>query len=245
MTNGMYSAAAAMLSRLAAQNITANNLANVNTVGFKGDRVAFQNLFEVSVPGVLGNSGRASASLPIGSTIGRSYVDSSPGRLLHTGNSIDIALDDDVYLAVEAPQGRLYTKAGNMRLSAGGTLQTAAGFPVLGLRGTMIIRGEGVEINERGDVTVDGQVVDRLSLVRFTDPRVVQHVGDGLLTGVDVVPAHGAVVHPGFIELSNVDAVRTMVEMISGLRTYEAAQRSLQLQDDSMGKLMEIARVSV
>lgn len=241
MTPGIYRAAAAMASHLMKQDVLANNLANVDSAGFKADRISFA-FRDVLLPKVAALAGNLPAT-PSSSTIaGQSRTDFSAGGLRETGNPLDVALPDGEFLTVRTPAGDRYTRHGRLRLSQEGKLETADGFKVMGKGGEIQIAGREVHLTERAEVVVNGAIVDRLALARFADLQALRKEGNGLFSGPQAQPATASGLRTGYLEGSNVNPVRTMVEMITTLRAYEAAQRTVQLQDETIGKAMEVVQ---
>lgn len=215
------------------QEIIANNLANVSTTGFKQD-----DLVPVPGPALRG-------VVPPGPQVGVpspdidaliQWTDYSPGPLQETGRSLDVALSGAGFLEIETPRGLRYTRAGALIVNTQGVLAAADGSPVLGTGGPIAITSDRVQISERGEVSVQGQVVGAVRLVDFPEPYRLTKEGDGRFAPADrdVVPKEttDSQVLQGFLEGSNVNPVGAMVRMIEVLRTYEAHQRAVQAVDE-------------
>jgi len=238
MIRGLYSAASGMIMEASRLDIIANNLANVNTPGFRRDVALYRSFSDQQ----LFRSDFQSA--PIGAIAMGAFLDdvfSVPrqGPLQRTGNALDLALLGDVYLAVSAPAGQRYTRHGGLQAGSGGLLVTASGHPVLGQDGdTIAIAGGQIDIRPEGTVWADGVEVGRLMLVGFSDSSNLAKEGRNLLAATEGSGPSFAVpdarVEPGFLELSNVDPVREMVAMIAVLRAYEANQQALRAQDEAL-----------
>ena len=224
-----------------ALEITANNLANINTTGFKGDRI-FNTLLRESV----NDSG---SPAEIGMTVNRMIrtdrgIDYSDGVMLSTGRNLDIAIRGDGFLAIQTPNGERYTRNGNLHLDANSTLRTADGNAVLGASGRPITLGPGeVHISDNGGVYLNGEEVNRLRIVAFQDRSQLEKEGGTLFvsTGGETPGLRtDIVVRSGFLEQANVNAVKSMVEMISMMRHFEAIQRSVSHEmNDMNGKVIE------
>lgn len=245
MTRGVYAAAGAMTVQLLKQDLLANNLANASSVGFKRDRLAFESV-TVPPPEALRSRGPAfGLANTVTSFAARTDFSGGPERT--TGNPLDLALPPGAFLTVDTPAGPRYTRNGNLRVSESGQLETGEGFAVRGSGGPVQLPRESARLNTRGEIEVKGQVVDRLALARFTDPRVLRKEGNGLFSASPTAAApepvdRDARVHVGSLEGSNVSPVHTLVEMLATLRAYEATQKSLQLQDESLARMMEVMR---
>ncbi len=241
MTRGLYAAAGGMLVGLLQHEVVANNLANGSTPGYKADRVgvaSFQRVFDGTI------AGDGGAAVFHGSpTVGPNVIDGRAGSYTQTGNPLDLAVQGDGWFTVGTAGGERYTRAGRLTVAADGTLTTSDGLPILGEEGAIQVPdGAEVKVNRYGDVTADGQVLDRLRLVRFTDPATVVKVGQGLVTGGSPAPAQFSVVRQGVIEESNADVTRQMVDMLAAMRAYEMNQRVVRAQDETLEQAIAVAR---
>jgi flagellar basal-body rod protein FlgG len=229
------------------QEVDANNLANADSAGYKRDVVSFGTFEEVLLPRIRGENRQPPVRLPYGASITDQRVDFQEGPFKQTGNPFDIALEGDAFLAVEVPQPdgtfvERYTRAGHLTLGLDGNLWTRSGYRVLGEDGRpLAVAGQNLAIGQDGTVQVDGATVGRLRLVHFSNPLAVQKIGQELFAGA-TEPAVNVRVHQGTLETSNVEPVRTMVGMIANLRTYEAGQRMIQAQDQSLERVIDLLR---
>ncbi len=207
---------------LQAQAVHANNLANVNTTGYRADRVQF-----VSVPvegQTINSKSFAYAVEPA--------TDFQPGELVPTKRELDVAIEGEGWIAVQAKDGsEAYTRNGNLRLTAEGNLITADNLPVIGSGGPIIIpESQKIDIGMDGTITVvpfdgkptDETILDRIKLVK---PEVADlYKGkDGLIrakTGPAEADASVKIM-AGYLEGSNVNAVEALTHMISIARQYE------------------------
>lgn len=170
------------------------------------------------------------------------------GQIHPTGNSFDLALRGKGFFCIETPEGERYTRSGDFSKDAEGYLVTKEGFKVLGEAGYIRIDGSSVTINEKGEVYSDEERIDQLKLVDFNDYEVLRKEGDGLLrieegTGAAPVVVAG-MVQQGFLESSNVNSVKEMVQLMTMMRSYEANQKLVKIHDELIGKAVnEIARV--
>jgi len=210
------------------QEVVSNNLANVGTAGFKGERV-FARLLADGGPQAMAQD------------------DFRPGTLSETGRPLDIGMEGDGFLVVRTPQGDRYQRGGSLQLDDRGTLVTEAGNPVLGDDGLPITLPQGkVVVSDNGTISVDGAPVGQLKVERPSTPPLRQ--GDGLWIpqgpGKDV-PTDQIHVRQGNLEESNVDPVSAMVDMIEIQRAYGAVQKSIQTSDAVMQIVTgEIGRVN-
>ena len=249
MNYGLYLSAAALRVQEYRQAVTANNLANINTVGFKNDLAVVAGrrpaLEEQQLP--------ADFYVPVlddvrgGLRSGGTYTDFAQGSLVQTGRALDVALNGEGFFAVAGDGRTEYTRDGRLERDAEGNLVTVAnGRRVLDESGTPIRLGDGeVTIDIDGSVRVDGEKQARLAVVRFADPAALQKVGtnDYIADASAAAPSTAKVVSRN-LEGSGVDPTRALVDMLTGQRIYEAAARMLQSADAMTGRAVnDIARL--
>jgi flagellar basal-body rod protein FlgF len=232
MNSGMYAAVSGSLAAMRRMDMISNNLANVNTPGFKKDKMSFE--------GLLAGSANPPA-VPQGSTADpilqkeNMYIDYASGSTNQSGNTLDLALNGDGFFAVTTPDGTAYTRQGNFRTSSDGTLATVDGYPVQGVGGAAIgIPGSQVDIDSKGAVTVDGVVAGTISVVDFAKPYTLTKAGNALFVPSDpqATPlASTAQVQQGYLEGSNVESVTEMVQLIETNRYFEACSKVIQNYD--------------
>lgn len=246
MSGDIYIAAAGALACEKRLQIISNNLANANTVGFKMDRAYMQQIDPADLPG-------QSAQKPEDLAASRAhlfwnsfsmYTDYSNGALKQTDNDFDLALVGSGFFCVQTPDGVHYTRKGDFTLNSEGVLVTSNGWPVLGENGEITINATAnpqeyakFVVDEQGNVAVDGRQVGRLRIVDFAETNLLSKAGDTLFqppaSGAPEIQAEGVKVSQGFIELSNVDSVKMMTEMIEVLRGYESYQKIIQSADET------------
>ncbi len=249
MIRGLYTAAAGMLVTQTEGDIVADNMANVRTPGYKeeaGSEAAFPTLL---IERVTGRGGQAPETVPIGAMgtgviVDRTNKTNIQGALETTGQATDLALSDPGYFVVQTPNGVRYTRDGQFQLSAGGTLQTADGYPVLGQNGAIGPLSQHFTVDADGTVVDNGRVVDRLQVVDIP-ANALQREGQSLYSTAQAPQAAATVqVHQGYIESSNVDVASQMVHMISVMRSYEANQKVIQTEDATLDKAVnEVGKV--
>lgn len=241
----VYTAYSGLKGRMAAQAAIANNMANASTVGFRADKFNFEQL---ALKGV----GLEARSLTSEEVVD---ADRKGGAVIATGRDLDVAIDGDAWLAVQAGDGEeAYTRRGDLTIAPSGVLQTGDGFPVIGQGGPITIPPAAkVTIGPDGSVLVvppggdldKPQIVDRLKLV---DPKGSQTVKglDNLLRvkGGGALPANlDATVKTGSLEQSNVNITETLIQMIENQRSYELQAKLLSTakdMDDGGASLMRL-----
>jgi flagellar basal body rod protein FlgG len=218
-------------------DVLANNLANVSTTGFRQvlTRVTEQGAAGVDAPGA--EALTATRDLSVSQA-----TDTRRGAVAPTGRNQDVALVSRGFFVVQGADGaEAYTRDGNFHLDANGRLTTAAGQQVMGTGGPIEVGSGILEVQNDATVLVDGQARGRLRVVDFEDATRLTHRGDSLLTaaeGQDAtdIPATEVSVLQGHLEGSNVDAVRTLVDMIAAQRAFEVQSKMLQATDESLQK---------
>jgi flagellar basal-body rod protein FlgF len=235
----------------------ANNLANVNTTGYKEDQPAFQELFATTM-GVAQESDQEPFAthehLSPYTGVGAFYVSMadmgknlSPGPLRSTDNKLDFAIvSQDGYFSIQTPQGERYTRAGNFHLNPNGVLVNNDGYPVAGKEGPITIRGADVRLGDDGSIDVDGTRVGGLKLVKFPFPHRLQKLGGAMFMPGDTqnTPriAEDVQLTQGMLENSNVDSVREMVKMIEANRAYTTMQKALTSADEMNRQAITLAQ---
>jgi flagellar basal-body rod protein FlgF len=244
MSGSIYLAASGAMLEQMRLEVLANNIANVNTPGFKQDLPIFR-VSESSPESSAPSGGDVSAIrqeiLPYASPF-EYWTDFSTGPLKNTGNPLDLALVGDGFFVVRTPEGERYTRQGSFRLNDEGILCTQDGYPVLGQGGDIAIDGQQITVGQDGTIEVDGQQVATLRLVNFSAPESLQKAGNSLFvnaaeSGINPeIEATGIQVDQGFVELSNVNAIRAMTDMIECLRVSESYQKVIRSADEATAK---------
>jgi len=239
MDIGMYAAASAGMLQMRKLEIQNNNLANVNTIGFKRQYlVAGQEKFDDTLakevaandPYAAGDQSRVSAVAEVST-----QIDFSLGAIKYTGNPLDVALkNQNDFFVVNTPEGKMYTRAGNFTLSADGSLVTQDGFQVQGDDGPILINGAGASISADGTVRAGGINQGRLQVVRFTETDGLVPVAGARFRQVagGQPPVVDGRVEPQSLEMSNVSAVTGMIDLITTNRAFDAYTKAAQTIDN-------------
>jgi flagellar basal-body rod protein FlgF len=239
MDSASYAAASAGILQMRKLEVQNNNLANLNTVGFKGQYVVPETKgFDDTLANVIGvGSGVPNGSVvPVqGVTEGTSRTDFSLGPISNTGNPLDVALrGENEFFVVNSPNGPLYTRAGNFTLNQNGDLITQDGLPVQGDGGTINVQGADINIAPDGSVRANNQTVGRLQVVRFEDASPLERVEGArfrLPPGAPQPTPVSVVLQPQALEMSNVSAITGMVDLIATNRAFEAYTKAAQTID--------------
>lgn len=247
MIKGIYSSEAAMRPKMARMEVLANNLANINTTGFKRDRVFVRMLEQSSAAAA---DGRGDMT---GVTTGK-YIDTTAGSLQHTENPLDLAIEGDGYFAVQTPRGVRLTRNGNFTLSKEGVLTTSDGYPLLGTNGAIQVPQKekldikSLSISASGEVSSGNEPLGQLRVVvpERADGLQKDHESlflvDESVRVLDIAPDR-VNVRQGFLEESNVEGIEEMIAMIELSRSFETDQKMIQSQDATLDRSMEIGRV--
>lgn len=245
MDRALYVAMTGAAQTLRAQAVNHHNLANASTTGFKAELAGAG---AVDIKGT-GFGSRINAQEFIAGTDGRS------GGLQSTGRSLDVALKQDNWLAVQAPDGsEAYTKAGDLTLDATGTLRTASGLAVLGDGGPITLPpATNLDIGADGTVSIipagqsGAQAVSagKLKVITATTTQL-ERSGNGLFStkkGFTPEPATGAVLTSGALESSNVNVADAMVTMIELARNFELQTRAMKAADENAQQSASLLRM--
>lgn len=247
MIRGLYTGASGMIAETVRTDATANNLANVNTAGYKKDVAVNTEFGEMLLYRVNdGNNTQAVGSLGRGTQIDEIATIQAQGATRQTGNDFDLAIEGPGFFAVETPAGVRYTRNGTFAKNVVGDLVTQDGNRVLGQNGPVRINGNTMTVTETGQILVDDLPADQLQLVGFADEQQLTKEGSSLYAAAPDLqpqPAAGRVLQ-GHIEGANVNVVAEMVNLINSYRTYEANAKTVQSQDQILDKAVnEVGRV--
>jgi flagellar basal-body rod protein FlgG len=237
----------------------ANNLANVNTTGYKKDTAVNKSFGDMLIHRINdGESAPYIGSLGLGTAIDEIGRSPDQGSFIQTENPLNLAIEGSGYFAVDTPSGTRYTRDGTFSINAQGQLVTMDGNPVLGENGPIQIDFENstlanLNIDSTGRITataVDGLGIaelGNLQLASFTDERQLLKQGNNLYNADNAVggplPFTGTVIQ-GYLEQSNTNAISEMVNLIATYRAYEINSKAVRTQDEMLGKAVtEVGKV--
>lgn len=246
MDIGLYAAAQGMRAIEGTQEVIANNLANVSTPGFRRQEGVVEGFYEIFM-GARGTVARYDAREAPGGGLKmvETFSHTANGPITQTGGRLDVALEGPGFMAIEAPFGERFTRAGNFRLNNDGQLVTSSGYLVQGIDGGPITIGDGVPVfQDDGTVTVDGAPVGQVRLLEFEDPHMLTRQGEGLYLASDAAlersgPALNTRVLGGSLEQANTQVAAEMIKMTLGARMYAANQRVINAIDDTLGLVIQ------
>lgn len=259
MMKALTTAATGMAAQQTNVDVVANNLANVNTTGFRRSRAEFQDLIyqTLRAPGAPAGDG---ATLPTGLQIGQGtrVVSTAQvhmqGSLVQTGGSLDIAIEGAGFIQVTRPSGEIgYTRAGNLKTDAEGRLVTVDGYAVEPAI-TIPPDATGVTISPSGVISVTqpgqaaSQQVGQITLAGFANPAGLLALGRSTFqasdaSGQPMVAKPGeeglGTVAQGFLEGSNVEVVSEMIDLIASQRAYEVNQKVIEAADQMLRRVAD------
>jgi flagellar basal-body rod protein FlgF len=237
MIKGLYTSASGMLPRIKKQELTAHNISNVSTPGYKRDMLFTKELSRAEKKLI---PTRTDWHQPM---VNETYTDFASGTFDKTGNPLDLAIDGDGFFTLELADGtQALTRSGSFTINNEGFMVFPGGAFLLGEGGPIEAGNGKVTVDQSGGVEVDGSAVGRIVPVTADDLQSLNKIGNSLFLvpeGVELIPVTQAEIRQGYLEASNVDVVGEMIEMIVSFRAYEANSRALQAQDRSLEHLFQ------
>ena len=250
----LYCSATGMVKDQYRQDVVSNNIANADTIGYKRD-VAVTATFDAHLvrresdyygPDYL----QWDARPPIGLTNFGVWVDTvstvhTTGALRETESPTDLAIVGEGYFMVQTPQGTMYSRDGELAITPEGYLTDNRGHYIVGETGPIQLALGEFAVSPDGSIYQEGALVDRIQLVTFTDMNSFLKVGDNYYRTMEPPqPVENPNIQQGYLENSNVNIVREMVEMITVMRSYEANQKTIQSLDGTLDKAVnDLGRV--
>jgi len=262
MIRALFTAASGMQAETLNIDVISNNLANINTSGFKKSRAEFQDLIYQSIrePGA---KSTISTEIPTGIQVGLGVKPVavnrvfSQGNFKHTGNPLDLVIEGDGFFQVTMPDGTIvYTRSGSFSKDSTGRLVTNDGYP---LEPAITIPADAISITIGDDGTVSilrpGETtsteVGSIQLAKFVNPAGLKSLGKNLflntqssgdpIQGTPGLEGFGTITQ-GFLEMSNVDIVEELVEMIVAQRSYETNARAIRASDEMLNRAINLGR---
>jgi len=237
----MTAAASGMKARMESLEMLANNLANVNSPGYKTDR----ELYTTYVAREAVEEGETIPMPPLSPLIERHWTDFTQGTLMQTGNPLDWALEGPGMFRVAGPEGPLYTRGGNFRVAPGGGIVTQQGYAVLDRDGRPLVidPSRPFEVNRAGEISQEGRIAGRIAVVEFSQPSaLVKQAGTYFTGGEGRLTQGQTLVHQGRLEASNQPPGEAAVRLIGVLRHFEMLQKAIQIGSEMSRRADEIAR---
>ncbi len=241
MGTELYVSTSGAVSRFQQLEIVANNLANVDTLGYKADRPQFQAALQSQIRDVDGEIAAGSPARAFVQTAGV-VTDHGLGNVVRTGRRLDAAIEGPGFYVIDTDAGARYTRAGSFIADASGALTTLDGRPVLGDGGPIQVGDRAAEIRASGEVVdAQGEVLGRLRLEAFEDPRMLEKEGTNLFRAPPEAvgfPVDAVRVLPGSVERSNVRAIEELATMMILQREFDASMQVLRADDNATDQLI-------
>lgn len=250
MLRGIYTSAMGLAIQGKRLDVISNNLANINTNGYKDDTTVIKSFDDIltqrindtytqqNPTGKLGN-------MPLSAEINEVFTDYNQGKMVTTSNKTDLAISEsnNSFFAITVPNNNAgtderYTRDGAFTLNSEGKLVTSEGYAVKGENGPIVLENQDFVVNNKGEIIQNGKVVDKLQIKTFEDTKSLRKVGNNLIAteGQPKEAEFKGRVLQGVLEGSNVNPIREMVNMINVMRAYEANQKILSTHDQTLGK---------
>ncbi len=256
MREFLFTAVTGAIAEQRRLDIISNNLANVNTLGYKKEGISFRAYFqdyvrklseeinqeeinigeEIDLPNLLKSTEYV--------VVSETTTDFSQGSIKVTDNPLDLAIDGGGFFKVRTDKGFLYTRKGNFRLNSKGEIVTAEGYRLMStMDKPIVISGKNILISDDGEVFVDGSFAGKINIVDFPDRRLLQRLEGQYFRNVNPLgnrelrPSNFRVIQ-GALETSNVNVVYEMVNMIETLRKFEAGQRVITTFSDTTSRII-------
>ncbi|KZK77655.1 Flagellar basal-body rod protein FlgG [Pseudovibrio sp. Ad13] len=213
-------------------DVVANNLANINTTGYKAQRLIFEEFLMPTAQAT--EFQRPDRPLSFTQDVGTATV-LTQGSIQLTGNPLDVAIEGDGYLAVTGAGGeQLYTRSGSLAIDPEGTLVTDAGLPVLADGAPIQINPEDGEITitKEGVISTPQAQLGRLDVYTFDNRQELLHVGTNLFSGLNPIPANNPTVVQGALEGSNVEGIQEISRMIEITRQYKSVSKMMSQRNE-------------
>jgi flagellar basal-body rod protein FlgF len=251
MQSSMYNALFGALTQEHRLANISNNLANVNTTGYKREKLAFRDVFIRfghdmldPIAAIHEKSLLPEPDQMAQARIALSHIDFSQGGMRETGNPLDVALQGEGFFKVRTLEGDFYTRNGNFHLTPDGQLVNSQNYPVLSDGGEIIVEAGGrVDVAPNGEIRVNDDAVGVLQVVTFENPQVLEKVGQNLYRvreGVNALeqPVDNVALASGYLENANVEVVQEMVGMIETHRLFEAYQKVMHSTQEADQKVI-------
>ena len=255
MVRGLYIAGTGMMLQRRHMEIITNNVSNADTTGYKKEYLVSHSFDEVLTrrindPHIIGMRGLAGTPavgpLHLGTQVDQLYINFDEGALEGTERSTDLALVGDGFFVMQTAEGERYTRTGAFYINQPGYLTDGEGNLLLGENGPIYVGGQNFTVDQSGGVRVGDDYIDRIRVVSFEDNATLRKQGSNLYFSLAAPQAetNPYAIAQGFLEGSNVEIGREMVDMLTVFRTYETNQRMLTMIDETVGKAVnEIGRL--
>lgn len=251
MIRGLYISGWSMIANNRSMDVITNNLANVNTSGYKKDTAVFQSFPEVLTARIndeksLTSSKANMGTMRLGSDVGEIHTYYGQGGFLNTGDNHNLAIKDSnlSFFTLGKPNQdgsikEYFTRDGAFSVNANKQLVNSEGLLVLGEDGPIVLEEGEFVVDRYGSIMQNGELIDKLLIKTFENGIALRKIGSNLVENIndndEGIPFEG-IISQRVLEQSNVNIVREMVDMISVMRSYETSQKLVQAQDTTLEK---------
>ncbi len=256
MVRGLYTAYTGMMQQQKRLDVVSNNLANATAVGFKKEGSTSKS-FDENLAIKVKDSSTSFVDLPIGNMslgvkVGETYTDYSQGSFRQTEGPLDIAIGGEGFFTISytsknGVESTMYTRDGSFTLTTDGYLVTKDGDYVLGQGGPIVLPTQAsIAVDQEGRIFADGEYEDQLLITDFEDYNYISKFGESMYRAVDgatTIEPRNARTFQGYLEMSNVNVVSEMVEMITITRAYEANQKLITSIDETLGRSVTLGQL--
>lgn len=258
MLRGLYTAYTGMLNEQYRMDIMSNNLANADTTGFKKEgstSQAYDEVMAVKIKDLSENPNvpKRLGKMSLGVKIGETFTDFSQGSLRITDNTYDLAIGGNGFYNIEftnkaGETSTKYTRDGGFTLTKEGYLVTKDGDYVLGENGRIQVSTTAADtiIDRDGSIYQDGNLVTKIKVTEFEDTNYLTHYGETMWDAKEGAVSHDVEnpnIYQGYLEMSNANVVKEMVNMITISRQYEANQKMITTYDDTLEQSMQLIKL--
>ena len=232
MESSLYVAAAAQRNMYKQLTVVANNIANMNTAGYRTENVDFKS--------IVSRTPKEDVHFP---TIAKMYTSTQQGALQETGNPLDIAISGTGWLSINTPSGTAYTRDGRFQITAFGELQTLEGNAVLDAGGGPIQldpRSGPPVISPDGRILSNGRVVGNIGIFEVPNETMIGRYSNSAIftdrPGIPVAPGSNNSISQGFIENSNVNPLQELASLIAIQQTFTSATKLIDKADNTLSR---------
>lgn len=235
MVRGFYQLASGMMTQNKVLNSVGNNIANVNTQGYKKQDVVTTSFGEMLIQRVDGQT-TPIGTMGMGTSVGDTATIHTQGVMESTGRNLDFAIQGEGFFAVQGEAGMLYTRKGDFSIDADGYLVQEGVGRVMGTNGPIMVGTDDFTADEQGNIFVDNQWVDRLAVYNFDDYNTLTEAGSGFYTAGEGGQLINADVQRQTLEGSNVDLTEEMTKAIAAQRELQSCSQMLKMYDEVLEK---------
>ena len=247
MIRSLYTAVSGLITQEAKQDVITNNLANINTTSYKSEDITIKKFKDVLIENkdkVDGgqNISQKIGTMSLGSKIDETILDFKQGMLKHTGKTTDFAIEGKGFFVVQKGNQNFYTRDGSFLVDVKGGLITSTGEKVMGKNlqtgaiEQVVVGNSKISTGENNSILLDGTPKYTLQTADFQNYDKLKNIGDNLFAGNNPNLNARVGVKQGYLEKSNVNVIKQMIDLMSTMRSFESNQKIVQTIDGTLGK---------